>query len=86
VSGSIQLRKTRPSAATARFGCPLPGGAGDFISFTDGTGDAARARTALTMIAIVYLGMFLTPAEVDVESTEPFPWSRRHPVRNFKRV
>src|SRR6266566_683843 len=28
----------------------------------------------------------LTPAEDDVESTEPFPWSRRYPVRDLNRL
>src|SRR5213592_4760209 len=48
VSGSIQLRKTRPSPATAMFGWPLPAAAGDFSSLTVGAGAAARTTAQRT--------------------------------------
>src|SRR5579862_2861029 len=53
---SIQLRKTRPSAATVRFGCPLSGGAGDLSSLTEGAG-AAAIMIAVTKIEAIDFSM-----------------------------
>ena len=61
MAGSSQLMNARPSGATARFGSPLPAGAGDFSSVTEGAGAAARpARIANKVIHLVMVSECIT--------------------------